>query len=111
LADSDKVQVQDALAVMSFPAGGENTGPSLGKSLALGEGRLTAILADEAIQAERGWFGIDVALGQSNIGAPVLDARGRLVALYPGPEAAQKSGEANAVRPINLARPLWVTGP
>ncbi len=111
LGDSDVLQPNDSIAVISFPAGGEGTGPNLGKALALGEGRAAGFLPDEAIQAERGWIVTDIALSQSNIGAPVLDGAGRLVGLYPGPDASQKSGAENNVRPINLARPLWVTGP
>ncbi len=111
MGDSDRLQANDAIAVISFPAGGEGTGPDLGKALALGEGHAVAFLPDPTIQAERGWIVTDIALSQSNIGAPVLDGAGRLVGLYPGPDASQKSGAANNVRPINLARPLWVTGP
>ena len=111
LGDSDALQPGDPIAVISFPAGGEGTGPSLGKALALGEGHAVAFLPDASMQAERGWIVTDIALSQSNIGAPVLDGNGRLVGLYPGPDASQKSGAGNNVRPINLARPLWVTGP
>jgi S1-C subfamily serine protease len=111
LGDSDALQINDLIAVISFPGGGESAGPDLGKALALGEGHAAGFLPDDAIQAERGWIVTDIALSQSNIGAPVLDGAGRLVGLYPGPDASQKSGAANNVRPINLARPLWVTGP
>ncbi len=111
LGDSDALRPDDPVSVISFPAGGEGVGPSLGKALALGEGRAVAFLPDTAIQAERGWIVTDIALSQSNIGAPALDGEGRLVGLYPGPDASQKSGAGNNVRPINLARPLWVTGP
>ena len=111
LGDSDALQINDLIAVISFPGGGESAGPDLGKALALGEGHTAGFLPDDAIQAERGWIVTDIALSQSNIGAPVLDGAGRLVGLYPGPDASQKSGATNNVRPINLARPLWVTGP
>ena len=111
LGDSDDLQMHDPIAVVSFPAGGEDTGPNLGKALALGEGQALDFLPDPTIQTTRGWITTDIALSQSNIGAPVLDAQGRLVGLYPGPEAAAASGFANSVRPINLARPLWITGP
>ena len=111
MGDSDALQPDDAVAVISFPAGGEGVGPTLGKALALGEGRAVGFLPDLSIQAERGWIVTDIALSQSNIGAPMLDGNGRLVGLYPGPDASQKSGADNNVRPINLARPLWVTGP
>ncbi|HEY81599.1 MAG TPA: FHA domain-containing protein [Anaerolineae bacterium] len=110
MGDSDALDAGSAIAVISFPAEGEGMGPSIGKALALGEGRAINILPDPAIQAERGWIATDIALSQSNIGAPVLDGNGRLVGLYPGPDAAGKSGLANSIRPINLARPLWVTG-
>ena len=110
MGDSDALETGAAIAVISFPGGDEGVGPSMGKALALGEGRATAILPDLTIQAERGWIATDIALSQSNIGAPVLDGNGRLVGLYPGPDAAGKSGFANSVRPINLARSLWVTG-
>ncbi len=111
MGDSDTLEAGAAIGVISFPAGGEDTGPSLGKALALGEGKVLGILPDPTIQAEIGWFTTDIALSQSNIGAPVLDENGRLVGLYPGPDAAGKSGFENGFRPINLARPLWVTGP
>jgi len=111
IGDSDALQGGEKIAVISFPAGGEGTGSMLGKALALGEGHAVDFLPDPSIQAERGWIITDIALSQSNIGAPVLDAKGRLVGLYPGPDASQKSGAKNNVRPINLARPLWVTGP
>jgi putative serine protease PepD len=111
MGDSDQLQANDAIAVISFPAGGEGTGPNLGKALALGEGHAVDFLPDPSIQVERGWIVTDIALSQSNTGAPVLDGNGRLVGLYPGPDASQKSGATNNVRPINLARPLWVTGP
>jgi S1-C subfamily serine protease len=111
IGDSDALQANDAIAVISFPAGGEGSGPSLGKALALGEGHIIDFLSDPSIQAERGWIATDIALSHPNIGAPVLDGNGRLVGLYPGPDASQKSGAENNVRPINLARPLWVTGP
>jgi len=111
MGDSDKLQPGDSIAVISFPAGGEGTGSMLGKALALGEGHALDFLPDNSIQTERGWIITDIALSQSNIGAPVLDKNGRLVGLYPGPDAAQKSGAQNNARPINLARPLWVTGP
>ncbi len=110
MQDSDAIAADAAIAVISFPAGGQDTGLNLGKALALGKGHALAILSDESIQAERGWITTDIALSQSNIGAPTLDADGKLVGLYPGPDAAQRSGAANSVRPINLARPLWVTG-
>ena len=111
IGDSDRLQVNDPIAVISFPAGGEGSGPNLGKALALGEGHAVGFLPDASIQAERGWIATDIALSQSNIGAPVLDGAGLLVGLYPGPDASQKSGAGNNVRPINLARQLWVTGP
>lgn len=111
LGDSDALQPNDSIAVISFPAGGEGIGSNLGKALALGEGHAAGFLPDAAIQAQRGWIVTDIALSQSNIGAPVLDGNGRLVGLYPGLDASQKSGADNNVRPINLARPLWVTGP
>ncbi len=110
LGDSDTLEAGAAIAVISFPAGGEGVGSSMGKALALGEGRAVSILPDAAIHAERGWISTDIALSRSNIGAPALDGNGRLVGLYPGPDAAGKSGFENSVRPINLARPLWVTG-
>jgi S1-C subfamily serine protease len=111
IGDSDALQLNDFIAVISFPASGEDTGTLLGRALALGEGHAVDFVADASIQSERGWIITDIALSQSNIGAPVLDMKGRLVGLYPGPDASQKSGEENNVRPINLARPLWVTGP
>jgi S1-C subfamily serine protease len=111
LGDSDALQPGAPIAVISFPAGEKGAGPTLGKALALGEGHAITFLPDASIQAERGWIVTDIALSQSNIGAPVLDGDGRLTGLYPGPDASQKSGAGNSVRPINLARPLWVTGP
>ena len=111
IGDSDAMQPGDAIAVISFPAGETGSGPNLGKALALGEGHAVSFLPDDSIQAERGWIATDIALSQSNIGAPALDGNGRLVGLYPGPDASQKGGAGNNVRPINLARPLWVTGP
>jgi hypothetical protein len=110
IGDSDGLNAGDPIAVISFPAGGEGVGPSMGKALALGEGRAVGFLPDPAIQVERGWIMTDIALSQSNIGAPVLDAEGWLIGLYPGPDAAGKSERDNSIRPINLARPLWVTG-
>ena len=110
LGNSDELRVDDAIALISFPAGGENSGASLGKALALGQGHALSFLPDPNIQVDRGWIATDIALSQNNIGAPVLDSDGRLVGIYPGEDAAQKSGSANSVRPVNLARPLWVTG-
>ncbi len=110
MGDSDTLEPGASLAVINFPAGGEGVGPSIGKALALGEGRIAGFLPDPSIQVERGWITTDIALSGSNIGAPALDEQGRLVGLYPGPDAAGKSGFANSIRPINLARPLWVTG-
>ena len=111
IGDSDAMQENDPIAIISFPAGGEGVGPTLGKALALGQGHAVAFLPDPAIQTERGWIVTDIALSQSNIGAPALDAQGRLVGLYPGPDASQETGAPNNLRPINLARPLWVTAP
>lgn len=99
------------LGVISFPAEGEAMKPDSDQALALGEGHLLTILPDPSIQTQRGWLVSDIALSQSNIGAPALDEHGRLVGVYPGPEAASRSGHDNAIRPIDLARPLWVTGP
>ncbi|RUA16027.1 MAG: hypothetical protein DSY55_04920 [Clostridia bacterium] len=111
IGNSDELRVDDAIALISFPAGGENSGASLGKALALGQGHALSFLPDPNIQVDRGWIATDMALSQNNIGAPVLDGDGRIVGIYPGEDAAQKSGSANSVRPVNLARPLWVTGP
>lgn len=111
LGDSDTLEPNEPIAVISFPAEGDGPGASVGKALALGEGHAIAFLPDPSIQAERGWIVTDIALSGSNIGAPALDMNGRLMGLYPGPDASQKSGAENNVRPINLARPLWVTGP
>jgi len=111
MGNSDALQKNDAIAIISFPAGGEGVGPSLGKSLALGEGAIAGFKPDASIMADRGWLLTNLDLSQSNIGAPALDANGRLIGLYPGPDASQKGGYRNNLRPINLARPLWVTGP
>ena len=111
LGSSDLLRPGDGLAVISFPAGEESGGFVQGTVLALGEGHVTGILPDPVIQADRGWLATDIALSQDNIGAPVLDKNGQLVGLYPGPDAAEKSGAPNNVRPITLARPLWITGP
>ncbi len=111
LGQVEELEPGARLGAISFPAEGEAMKPDSDQALALGEGHLLTILPDPSIQAQRGWLVSDIALSQSNIGAPALDEHGRLVGVYPGPEAASRSGHDNAIRPIDLARPLWVTGP
>ncbi len=111
LGQAEGLEPGARLGVISFPAEEEAMKPDSSQALALGEGHLLTILPDPSIQAQQGWMISDIALSQSNIGAPALDEHGRLVGVYPGPEAASRSGRDNAIRPIDLARPLWVTGP
>lgn len=83
---------------LSYPGAAANT-PTANPSqvLAFGQGQVTGILPDAILGAEQGWLQTSLGLGPGNLGAPIIDAAGRLVGVYTG---------GADVRAIEIAEPL-----
>lgn len=106
LGSSRGLDVGDDLAVISFPAGLEQSSEEIGRALTIGEGQVTGFLPDSGLGIENGWIQSNIGLSLGNLGGIVLDRRGELIGLYSGASPSGVTGPASLLRPIELADPL-----